>query len=122
MLCAGALRPSQNITVRLTGGSSSQEGRVEVSLDGTTYGSVCADSWSIHAANVVCRQLGFSHASAAYSVGAGSTGRRVIYLHDVQCYGNELSLSECSYPPWGSSGCGSSADAAVRCYGEGNGI
>ena len=90
---------------------------MEVSLDGVTYGSLCSDSWDIHNANVVCRQLGFSHASAAYSLRVGSTGRRV-YLHNVHCYGNELSLSECSSSAWGVGGCGTIADAAVRCYGE----
>lgn len=116
LFCADVTTPSLSITVRLTGGSSPQEGHVEVSLDGVAYGSVCSDSWNIHNAHVVCRQLNFSHATAAYSLGAGPAGR--VFLQNVHCYGNELSLSECSSSPWGVSGCGTNAVAAVHCYGE----
>ena len=44
--------------VRLRGGSSNFEGRVEVLYNGT-WGSVCDDFWGYNNALVVCRQLGF---------------------------------------------------------------
>ena len=42
-------------------GSISQEGRVEVCVDGV-WGSVCGSGWTKQAAFVVCKQIGFLYA------------------------------------------------------------
>lgn len=47
-------------SIRLMGGSSNMEGRVEVCVDGD-WGTVCDDGWSTVDANIACRQLGFSN-------------------------------------------------------------
>ena len=44
--------------VRLVGGNSENEGRVEVCL-GNTWGTICDDGWNNYDANIVCRQLGY---------------------------------------------------------------
>lgn len=44
--------------VRLMGGVSPMEGRVEVCLD-SQWGTMCDDSWDQSGAVVICRQLGF---------------------------------------------------------------
>ena len=47
-----------NGDVRLVGGSTDNEGNVQICYY-NAWGSVCDDSWGSSDSNVVCRQLGF---------------------------------------------------------------
>ena len=44
--------------IRLQGGRSDTEGRVEICIN-ETWSTICDNRWSINDANVVCQQLGF---------------------------------------------------------------
>ena len=47
-------------TIRLAGGQSTNEGRVEICISGE-WGSVCDDNWGPNDARVVCMMLGLPY-------------------------------------------------------------
>ena len=104
---------SPSSELRLVGGASSSEGRLEIYHDGE-WGTVCDDYFNANGGKVACRQLGlpFQYPEATRDFGAG-TG--TIWLDDVRCGGDEDSLTSCSHRPWGSNDCGHSGDIGLRC-------
>ena len=46
-------------SIRLRGGTSVREGRVEICIEGR-WGTICDNSWDSRDASVVCRQLNYS--------------------------------------------------------------
>ena len=96
-------------------------GRVEIYHNGI-WGTVCDDNWDIKDASVVCRMLGFKHAWTAVSFGvlvtqqnAGLYGTGPIWLDNVNCNGNESSLTECNHNGWLVHNCDHLEDAGVWC-------
>lgn len=58
------------LQIRLAGGRTAFEGRVEVKR-GSKWGTVCSDGWTTKEAMVACRQLGLGYSLHAVTVGAG---------------------------------------------------
>lgn len=113
-------KPPADGSVRLMrrGRRGRARGRVEVFIGGE-WGTVCDDGWSLPAAAVVCRQLGFPYvvrAAKKAEFGAGTSLR--ILLDDVQCSGQERTLLECSHADVGTHNCSHEEDAGVECSRE----
>ena len=105
-------------TIRLVGGLTPLEGRVEIFLLGQ-WGTVCDYNWDLADATVVCLQLGFPRAvgaprSATFGAGSGPS-----WYRNVGCAGTELTLTECSksHSSLGSA-CSHSQDVGVVCSSE----
>ena len=99
---------------RLADGGAPKQGRVEINVGGV-WGTVCDDWWDINDAQVVCRMLNLSSATAAPRDAAFGEGRGPIWLDDVRCTGNETSLMSCPHNGLGSHDCGHYEDAGVVC-------
>uniref|UniRef100_A0A8C0GTR9 Lysyl oxidase homolog n=1 Tax=Chelonoidis abingdonii TaxID=106734 RepID=A0A8C0GTR9_CHEAB len=91
-------------TIRLSGGRSRFEGRVEVALGtgssgGPTWGLICGDGWGTLEAMVACRQLGLGFANhglqETWYWDASNVTEMV--LSGVRCAGHEMALSHCHH-------------------------
>ena len=100
--------------VRLVNGSTKYDGRVEVYYNGE-WGTVCDDDWDLNDAQVVCSELGLGKATAALRGAFYGQGTGEIWLDNVNCVGNELTIGNCSHRGWGIEDCGHFEDASVNC-------
>ena len=106
-----------DIAVRLVGGSSHNEGRVEVYYS-YRWGTVCDDGWDDTDAGVVCRQLGFGSSGTAIGSASFGQGSGPILLDSVSCNGSELILAQCVHLGISvTRSCSHAEDAGVRCSG-----
>ncbi|XP_078658658.1 uncharacterized protein LOC144904005 [Branchiostoma floridae x Branchiostoma belcheri] len=100
--------------VRLVGGSSEFEGRVEINRGGV-WGTICDGNWGIQEAQVVCREIGHGGALAAFGSAHYGQGNGTIWLNNVDCTGNEDSLSTCPLLSNVTNTCTHANDAGVQC-------
>ena len=112
-------------TVRLVGGTTPLEGRVEIFLLGQ-WGTVCdyyvysgyRYNWDLADATVVCHQLGYLRAVGANRSAAFGAGSGPSWYIGVRCGGNMHNLTECHSDGRSGSACYHSQDAGVICSSE----
>lgn len=106
------------VEVRLVGGKSPQEGRVEIRGYGHGWGGVCDDGWGQPEASVICRMVGYRLGAREATLLSrfGQGGR--INLDEVDCMGEEEDILECKFNPWGEHDCSAKEFAGVICIDE----
>ncbi|XP_060554810.1 scavenger receptor cysteine-rich domain superfamily protein-like [Ruditapes philippinarum] len=105
------------IKVRLVGGRSIFEGRVEVYYN-NTWGTVCDDLFDYRDAQVFCYMLGYERLGAqAKREAYFGKGNITIWLDDLRCNGTEISVDHCGKYRglWGSHNCAHREDAGIVC-------
>lgn len=94
---------------------TSGRGRVEVQYNGV-WGTVCDTEWDLHAATVVCREMGWGRAVRPSFGSEFGQAWGPIWMDFVRCNGDETSLEKCGHTGWGLvSSCTHSNDAGVVC-------
>jgi len=83
-----------NPGIRLVGGTSHSNGRLEIKWNGQ-WGTICNyySYWDYRETAVACRQLGFLGAKRYYRY----PGSGPVHMRDVNCNGREESLWDCGY-------------------------
>ncbi|XP_048460501.1 scavenger receptor cysteine-rich type 1 protein M130-like [Rhincodon typus] len=114
--CGQALNTtiSEHRAVRLQDGANLCQGRVEVFYNGT-WGTVCADSFGIKEAQVVCRQLLCGSAQSVERAITFGRGSGQIWLDDVNCRLHDTLLWHCPSSPWGQHDCDHKEDVGIIC-------
>ena len=100
----------------LVGGSLSNQGRLEVYINGE-WGTVCNDNWGSGDALVGCRQLGYIGVSSYHIPVPGGPSSQRMWLDHVECSGNESKLIYCNHRGYGNHNCSHSEDVGIRCQG-----
>ncbi|XP_062547876.1 protein bark beetle isoform X1 [Armigeres subalbatus] len=111
------------VPVRLLGGASDHEGRLQVYTEGQ-WGTVCDYGWTIINAALVCHQLGLALNPRDWRLqrsevpGAGTTEN--VLLSNVRCTEHDIDITQCRAEKSSQgdfeNSCSHENDVGVRCY------
>ncbi|XP_075606887.1 antigen WC1.1-like [Balearica regulorum gibbericeps] len=114
-ICSGS---ASSASLRLVGGGSRCDGRVEIFQRGT-WGRVLDDEWDMQEASVVCRQLRCGEAETAYNPPKPERGTGPVGLRGVRCAGREANLTLCNTSvPESALSARIAEDVGVVCWGS----
>ena len=100
--------------IRLTGGLTIYEGKVEVFINGQ-WGTVCSDGIGTNEAETLCRSLGLGpFQSISYDTGGNTAGIPLI-ISDLKCSENYNHFMKCQFNQ-SSPVCPSASNLALKCY------
>ncbi len=111
-----------NVPVRLVGGATVREGRLQVSIDGE-WGTVCNFGWTIESAALACQQMGWVLNPEDWDLPpnevpqAGAGGP--ILMSNVRCGPLDTDLTRCKWAERTDmflNSCSHSDDVGLRCY------
>ena len=102
--------------VRLVGGNSNNEGRVEIYYN-NTWGTVCRNYWGSSDSNTMCRQLGYTGSIRYYLSPFVDHENTPIWMDRVGCGTFDICLGKCSFAGFGNNRCQHSQDIFVSCKG-----
>ena len=108
-----------DISVRLFGGTSENEGQVELYYN-REWRKVCGNQWSDTNVEVLCRQLGYNcNPIGYYWTHSANHDDKQILLDQVRCTSSESKITSCGHLGFGvyRSGCNDSTDIHVHCCG-----
>lgn len=100
--------------LRLTGGQTEFEGRLEIEYRLNQWGSICDDRWDWPATFVVCNQLGLGPPLDHLFIFPTDFSIPIVY-DNVVCHGNETRLVDCSHDGVGNHDCSHSEDVTIHC-------
>ena len=123
-------------TVRLVNGSTEQEGRIEVCVNGV-WGSICDQGWDTDDGDVVCQQLGYTRQGpiiinpnyyyyyyclyqtepTIFNNSYYGDGNYPIVYSNINCRGWENAITDCNKDNYLEYTCPSGHVAGLRCNG-----
>ena len=108
-------KATPNVNVRLVGGDSEHEGRIELKAFDYGWGGICDDGFGILEANVICKEAGFPLGAKEAILHSKFGSGDEILLDELDCKGNENSLLDCKFNPWKEHDCSAKEYAGVVC-------
>lgn len=112
-----------NVPIRLLGGATEMEGRLQVHLDGK-WGTVCDYGWNVISAALVCNQLGYALNPSDWQLqrselpNAGTS--EDVILSNVQCTEHDIDITKCRSERASKkdffNSCSHIQDVGIRCY------
>lgn len=112
-----------NVPIRLLGGASEMEGRLQIYLNGK-WGTVCDYGWNIINAALVCHQLGYALNPSDWQLerselpNAGTS--EDVILSNVRCTEHDIDITKCRAERASNkdfvNSCSHTQDVGIRCY------